>query len=386
MKSDPSSAPVGGRVASIDALRGFDMFWLIGGQGVLLAVTGLFVSPIPRWLETQMDHVHWEGFSAWDLIMPLFLFIVGAAMPFSLAKRIEAGQSKAIVYRKIIIRTIVLFVLGMAAQGHLLAADLSQLHIYCNTLQAIAAGYLIASIAMLHLRVPGQIVTAVVLLLGYWALLRYVPFPGHGAGAFEENANLALYIDKTILGRFHDGLPYTWILSSMNFGSMVLLGVFSGHLLRSGRATPIKLAGLLAIAAVCLGLGWAWSQDWMGGLRCPIIKHIFSSSMVLWAGGWCFLLLAAFYLVVDVLGLRRLAFFFIVIGSNSIVAYLAAELIGGNIRQIGDVFTGGLARNLIASQNGLLHAAGEAIGPLTAFMIVWLILLYLYRNGTFVRV
>jgi predicted acyltransferase len=274
----------------------------------------------------------------------------------------------------------------MAAQGHLLAADLSQLHVFCNTLQAIAAGYLIASIAMLHLRVPGQVLTAVALLLSYWLLLRFVPFPGHAAGTLEEKANLAMYIDEMILRGFRDGTTYTWILSGMNFGSMVLLGVFSGHLLRSGMAAGTKLAALLALAAVCLGLGWAWSQNWMGAQRCPIIKHIFSSSMVLWAGGWCFLLLAAFYLVVDVFGLRKLAFFFIVIGSNSIFAYLTAELIGANIRQIGDVFTGGLARNLTASQSGLLHAAGEAIGPLTAFAIIWLILLYLYRKGTFVRV
>ena len=100
-----------------------------------------------------MDHMPWEGFSAWDLIMPLFLFIVGAAMPYSFARRIEAGASKGALYRKVFLRTLILFVLGMAAQGHLLAADLSQLHIYSNTLQAIACGYLIASIALIHLRV-----------------------------------------------------------------------------------------------------------------------------------------------------------------------------------------------------------------------------------------
>jgi predicted acyltransferase len=164
MSATPSVTPPSGRIASVDALRGFDMFWLIGGREVFLALVGLFVSPLPRAIEAQMEHVRWEGFSAWDLIMPLFLFIVGTAMPLSLARRVEAGASKAALYRKILVRTVVLFVLGMVAQGNLLEADLSKLHIYCNTLQAIACGYLIASIAMLHLRVFGQISLTVALL------------------------------------------------------------------------------------------------------------------------------------------------------------------------------------------------------------------------------
>ena len=121
----------------------------------------------------------------------------------------------------------------------------------------------------------------------------------------------------------------------------------------------------------------------MGSLRCPINKHLFSSSMVFWAGGWCYLLLAIFYLLIDVLGFRRWTFFFVVIGSNAILAYMGVHLI--DFRQIGDVFVGGVARNLIA-QGGLLRGIGEALGPLAAFTIVWLILLYLYRKGTFVRI
>ena len=388
MNLKPSVTTGSERIASVDALRGFDMFWLIGGQEVFISLLGLFVSPIPSWLQAQMDHVPWEGFSTWDLIMPLFLFIVGTAMPLSFARRLEAGQSKAAIYRKVLIRTAVLFALGMVAQGNLLEADLSKLYIYCNTLQAIACGYLIASIAMLNLRVPGQILAFVALLLGYWLLMLLVPIPGYVTGPFEEKANLALYIDELILGRFRDHRPinasYTWILSSMAFAATVLMGVFSGHLLRA-KISPWKRVGwFLAIGALCLGLGWAWSQNWMGSLRCPIIKHIFSSSMVLWACGWSYLLLAVFYLVIDVLGFRKWTFFFIVIGSNSILAYMSVHLV--DFRHIGDAFMGGITANLATSQSGLLQAIGEAICPLTAFAILWLILLYLYRKGTFVRV
>jgi predicted acyltransferase len=381
-----ASAPAStSRVASLDALRGFDMFWIIGGQQVVLAVLHLFVSPTPPWLKVQMDHMPWEGFSAWDLIMPLFLFIVGAAMPYSFARRIEAGASKLALYRKVLFRTLILFVLGMAAQGHLLAADLSQLHIYSNTLQAIACGYLIASIAMFHLRVWAQVLLAILLLAGYWLLMVLVLVPGYGAGLWQEHTNLAMYLDERILGSFRDGTPYTWILSGMAFGAMVLLGVFSGHLLRSAMAPGKKVAALLVLGLACLGLGWAWSQQpWLGPWRCPIIKHLFTSSMVLWAAGWSYLLLALFYLVIDVFGFRRWSFFFIVIGSNAILAYMAVHLI--DFGRIANDFVGGIARNLTAAHSPLLQAIGEGLDHWTAFAIVWLILLYLYRKGTFVRV
>jgi predicted acyltransferase len=384
MDAKPAVAPARERVASIDALRGFDMFWIIGGQQALVALLRLFVSPTPPWLTAQLDHTRWEGFSAWDLIMPLFLFIVGTAMPYSFARRREDGASQWALYRKVLSRTAILFVLGMAAQGRLLAADLSQLHLYCNTLQAIACGYLIAAIAMFHLRVVGQILVAIVLLAGYWLLMLLAPAPGHGAGLWEEKVNLAMYIDEMILGRFRDGTTYTWILSSMAFGATVLLGVFSGHVLRAGMAPWKKLSSLVVLGVACLGLGWAWSQPWLGSWRCPIIKHLFTSSMVLWACGFSYLLLAAFYLVIDVLGFRKWSFFFIVIGSNAILVYMAVHLI--DFGRIAEAFVGGVAHNLLATHSGLLRAIGEGLVPWTAFTIVWLILLYLYRKGTFVRI
>lgn len=384
MTSNPSIAPRSTRIASVDALRGFDMFWIVGGNHVVIALIGLFVSPVPEWINVQMKHVAWEGFAAWDLIMPLFLFVVGTAMPLSFARRLETGQSKAALYRKILIRVAILFVLGMVAQGNLLQADLSVLHVYCNTLQAIAAGYLIAAVVMLHLGILWQIVAAAMLLVSYWLLMLVVPVPGHEAGVLTENVNLALYVDELILGRFRDGTSYTWILSSMGFGATVLLGVFSGHLLRSGTASVKNVWWFLTIGAACLGLGWGWSQNWMGPLRCPMIKHLFTSSMVLWACGWSYLLLALLYGVIDVLGFRRWAFPFIVIGSNAILAYMAADLL--NFQQMANIFVGGVARNLAVSHSDLLKAIGAALGPLTAFGIVWGILFYLYRKDTFLRI
>ena len=135
------------RILSVDALRGFDMFWIIGGGALLIGLAKLFRDPLPEWFAYHTKHPAWEGFSAWDMIMPLFLFVVGVVIPFSFTKRLEAGQSRASMQWKIYRRVLILFILGMIAQGNLLSYDLDKIHIYSNTLQAIACGYLIAGLA-----------------------------------------------------------------------------------------------------------------------------------------------------------------------------------------------------------------------------------------------
>lgn len=336
--STSAGAPLG-RVIAIDALRGFDMFWIVGGKGLALATAGLVWATPPPWLERQFEHVPWEGFTAWDLIMPLFLFVVGAAMPFSFARRIEGGESRSQLYWKVLRRTVILFVLGMVVQGNLLDFDLSTLHVYCNTLQAIAAGYFVAGVLLLNVGIATQLMVTVALLVGYWLLLRFVPFHGHPAGTLEPNANMALAVDELLLGRFRDGTTYTWILSSMTFAASVLLGVMSGHTLRAAWHNQQKLLALVAAGLTCLATGWAWAE-W-GGF--PIIKHIWTSSMTLWAAGWSFLLLAAFYWAIDLCGWRRWAFPFVVIGMNAITIYVGYAFIP--FREISQSLVGGLARH-----------------------------------------
>jgi len=365
------------RVVSIDALRGFDMFWIIGGQQVVLALAALFHgNEIPHWLGYHTHHRAWEGFAGWDLIMPLFLFITGTSMPYSFAKRIDLGSTKGDLYRKIAKRVAMLFVLGMVVQGHLLDFDPSTLHIYCNTLQAIACGYCVAAILVLNAGVVWQVMVIPALLVVYWALMMFVPFGGHPAGTLQPDANLALAIDAFILGRFRDGTSYTWILSGLGFAATVLLGVLSGHVLRMAIRPVGKVLVLLGAGLVCLGLGWGWGNV-ASPIQFPIIKHLWTSSMVLWSGGWCFLLMGGFYLLIDVMGLRRWAFPLVVIGMNSIAVYVAVHLI--NFVQIADPLVGGLGRFLGPSGQELLRRS-------SALMIVWLILLYMYRKRTFIRV
>jgi predicted acyltransferase len=390
MSSEEQAPTKPERVLSIDALRGFDMFWITGGKPVLVALIGLFVVEMPEWLNYQLSHPAWEGFSAWDMIMPLFLFIVGAAMPFSFSRRIEAGAEKRELYMRMARRVVALWVLGMIAQGNLLAFDSSTLQLFSNTLQAIAVGYLVAGIALIHLPILGQVILAVALLVVYWLLMILVPVPGHGAGIFEEHVNLAMYVDQIILRSFRADNTYTWILSGFGFAGMVLCGVFSGHLLRSKWSDYAKFWALVALGVGSLLLGWFWADGFegmgmtlLGAWRFPIVKHLFTSSMVLWAAGWCYLLLALFYLLVDVLRIQRWAFFFIVIGANPIFAYMIIRFV--NFRNIADRLAGGLAKWFTD-----LGSFGESFGNLllavTAYGALWLLLWYMYRNGTRIRV
>jgi len=362
--------PLPGRLASVDALRGFNMFWIIGGGHIFTSLHPIFKHPVTAWINKQLSHVPWEGFRFEDLIMPLFLFIVGVVMPFSFGKRLAAGQSKRRFYGHIFFRAALLFVLGMVAQGHLLEYDLSKLHIYCNTLQAIAAGYLISAMIILHQRLRGQIIITVVLLLAFWALMMLVPVPGHGKGDLSPDGNLAIYIDKLVLGRFQDGTSYTWILSSMTFACTVMLGTFGGQLLRSGYSPIKKVLFLTGLGIGCIVLGLLWAV-WF-----PIIKHLWTSSFVLYSAGLCYLLLAGFYLLIDVWNLRKWAFPLIVIGTNAIAVYMATRLF--DFRHIGDIFVRGLQRHV--------GSAYDLVRALAGFIVLWLILFWMYRKRTFVKI
>jgi predicted acyltransferase len=293
-------------------------------------------------------------------------------MPFSFSRRLEEGQSKAALYAKIARRCVILFVLGMIVQGHLLDFKLSTLHVFCNTLQAIAVGYLVAGILLLHVGIAVQVAVTALLLVGYWLLMMYVPVPGHSAGVLEPDANLALTVDEYVLGRFRDGTSYTWVLSGMTFSATVLCGVLGGHVLRSQQSPWAKVLWLTVMGLGCLAGGWAWAE-WLGF---PIIKHIWTSSMTLWAAGWSYLLLAVFYLLIDAIGVRRWAFPFVVIGMNAITIYVASFFVP--FRAIAERIVGGLAEHA--------GAAGPLVVAFTTVLLAWLILYHLYRQRIFLRI
>jgi predicted acyltransferase len=365
----PSSAPPGQRLVSLDALRGFTMFWIVGGVELLMAAIACLSPSLADAIEPHTLHAKWEGFVAWDLIGPMFLFVVGAAIPFALGKHLDDGQPLRPLYGRIGRRVAVLWLLGMIAQGSLLKYDWNSLELYSNTLQAIAIGYLFTSLAVVHLRMRGQIALFLALIVAYWALLVYVPFGGYPAGTFDREANLAFYVDSAILGHFRRDHHFTWILSSLGFIATVLLGAMAGQLLRARLPAGRKLAVLTAIGLACMAGGWLWSY------ALPINRHVWTSSLVLWAGGWSFLLLALFYAVIDVAGIKRWSFFFVVLGANALLAYVVSEVFG---RTMSDVLVTNLANQWSPPYDELLRAVTE-VG------LLWLLLWYLYRQRTFLR-
>ena len=361
------------RIVSIDALRGFDMFWIMGpdvGHWLLSSFVVLIFGYMPKGVAYQLSH-HWGVFTAWDIIMPLFLFIVGAAMPFSLCRRLEAGEGRRAIYFKALRRVALLWILGMICQGNLLHYRFADFKFYSNTLQAIAAGYLIATVALVELRrIRWQVVLFAALLVGYGLAMILIPPPGGLAGDFSPEGNLATWIDHAVMGSHHDGKPYAWILPSLGFGATVLLGVLASHVLRSPSSHSRKIRILIGAGLACLVSGWALS------FILPNIKHLWTSSMVLWAGGWSLLLLALFYGLIDVLGYKRWAFPFQVIGANAILAYMIQPLF--RFAEINKHLFGGLC--------SLFGPAESFLLALFTTMTLWGLLYYFYRSRIFVRV
>jgi predicted acyltransferase len=360
------------RLLSLDGLRGFDMLWIIGGQ---LIVHGLAKAwPDRFWigLSAQFEHVRWQGLHAFDVIWTLFMFMVGVSIAFSLAKRKRMHESHGALYAHTVKRAALLFILGMIAQGNLLEFNLSTFHPFYSVLHGIAAGYLIATIVTLNFKVKGQAITTAVFLLIYWILLMTIPVPGVGRGVLTPQGNAATYLDHLVFGRFYYaplGQENTWILSYLGFASSVLLGVIAGEFLLSSRTKKAKCFLLYGYGAGLVVAGLIWSL-WL-----PIIKLVWTSSFVLVAGGISCLLMATFYLIIDVMGYRKWIFPFTVIGMNALAVYMATEMF--DFRKIGNIFVG-----------GLLPRVGpwdEVLSAVAALTIIWLILYWMYRTKTFVK-
>jgi len=358
------------RVLSIDALRGFDMFWIIGGGALLEGLVRVWDHPITRTIERQLQHVEWEGFRFEDLIFPLFIFMAGVVLPFSLAGRRERGQSLARIHLHVIKRTAGLILLGLIFNG-LLRFEWSEMR-WPGVLQRIGLCYFFAALIVLHTRWRTQAILVGVVLLLYWAVTMLVPVPGHGAGDLTMEGCLSSWLDQQLIP---GELYYKYgdnegLLSTFPAVCTALLGALAGHWLRSNRSGSRKAAGLALAGAVSLIVGLIWGQVFL------IIKILWTSSYVLFAGGWSLLLLALFYWVIDVKGYRRWAFCFVVIGMNAITIYFLQRFV--DFEAIAEFFLGGVAKHA-----GLI---APLILPFGALMIRWLLLHFLYRHRVFLKV
>ena len=362
-----------GRIASLDALRGFDMFWIIGGDAICRSLPAITDAPWARFLAGQVEHKPWAGFTFYDLIFPLFLFIIGAVFPFSLLKRAEKGESRSKIYLHVVKRSLILILLGLIAGG-ILRFDFANMR-WTGVLQRIGICYLLVALLVLNTKVKTQVAVFVGILLLYWAVLAFIPVPGHGAGLMTPEGSLHSYIDQKVLPgkiseEFYGPGDSLGVLSTLTAACSLLLGVFAGYWLKSNRSGRSKTLGLAAAGVVCLAVGYVW------GLAFPIIKHIWTSTYVLWGGGWSLLLMALFYWIIDVKGWSRWAFFFVVIGTNAILVYFGQQVVDFD----------GIARFFL---NGVERFAGTLaplVIPLGALAVKWAGLLFLHRRRIYFKV
>lgn len=361
------------RIAALDVLRGADLFMLCIFQPLFL--TFVSVTSIP-WLQKTVPwftHVDWEGFAFWDLIMPLFMFMAGTSMPFSMSKYRYPGE----YYGKVFKRVLLLFIFGMLVQGNLLSLNPTEVRLYSNTLQAIATGYLISAIVIRYTKWIGQIIAVILLLALYSGLMMW-------GGDYTPEGNFAEKIDQLVLGPFRDGVyrndtgwhfspdyRYTWILSSLNFGATVLTGVLAGEILKRNGDMITKVKHLLLAGALLIGLGM------VTGYSIPVIKKIWSSSMVLLSSGICYVLLGVFYYLVDFKRMYAGFDWLKVFGANSIATYLLFMLVRYPLNNFFHQFIFGLEQYTGAFYGLLLNGVSCAV--------LWFLLYRMYQRRIFLK-
>lgn len=371
---------------SIDALRGFDMFWIMGADSLGQALSKLAGGHgLMHQLAEQLDHVPWEGFRFYDLIFPLFVFVAGVSLVFSLTKAMADGGPDAALVR-VLKRTVLLYVLGLfyygGFTGKLLengdfTGKIADIRLM-GVLQRIAIASGAAGVLFIYCRPRTLVLWLVAILGGYWALMALVPVPGVGVGSFVEGRNLANWIDAHYLwGRlWNEDHDPEGLLSNLPAIGTCLLGVLAGIWLKSEKTKPERKAAMLAVAGVfCLLLGFVW------GLQFPIIKKLWTSSFVLVAGGWSLLLLAGFYQLVEVWEWRAWCRPFVWVGMNAITVYLASNLV--DFDKLAERFSGGDVKGIL--DRSVADGFGGLVLSLTSILLGMLLARALYQRKIFIR-
>jgi len=360
------------RLRSLDALRGFDMLWIVGLAAFfrhLAEATGS--APLVAWAQ-QLEHVPWEGLRAYDLIFPLFMFLSGVAIPWSLGARRDRGVSRAKLAAGILRRVALLVVLGLVYNG-LFELRLDTLRV-ASVLGQIGMAYGIAALAWVMIpATKGRIAVMAGLFVAVAILQLWVPVPGHGAGVLTPEGIVNGWIDRHLLpGKLYGGsFDPEGILCFVSAAVLPLAGAFAGERLRRSPQSHFRNAARLAAAGVLAILaGWGCQA-----LGYPPIKAAWTGTFNLYAGGISLLLLAGFHLAVD-LPRPNWSFPLQVVGMNPLTIYLLARIVP--FPEIATFFSGGAAR--------LTGDFGPAVIDLTTLLIEWLLLWFLYRKRLFLRV
>ena len=346
------------RLFSLDLLRGLDMMFLTVLGPLLYAANHVW--GLPGGVMYQLSHP-WEGFTCWDIIMPMFIYMCGAAIPLSLERRLARNGGKADFgyWKHVLWRLVMLWGLGLLVQGRIATLDPDQIRLYDNTLQTIAFGYVVCAVtAALTQRTWVKLAIPVGSFVLYGVLL-------HAFGDYSQTGNFAFKVEKAILtaivpatsatarelavpqevvSRLHpNGLEvhYTWYLTSLMFVFMTFCGYFSTKILQSQAAQRTKALRLFGAGAGLLALGWILT---FCGVR--MVKHVFTVSFTAQAMGWCMIILAALYVLTDIWKFRRGLGVCVLFGQFALTAYLIEEFFKPVAEKFAEMVTPGIPRLL----------------------------------------
>lgn len=361
------------RLYSLDALRGFDMFWIMGAEEIFHALAKVTGWPAMQAISTQLTHPDWHGFHFYDLIFPLFLFMAGVATPYSVGRELEKGKSRNQLLYRVIKRGLILVLLGIIYNNGLELRAISEIR-FGSVLGRIGLAYMFANIIYLYTRQRGQIIWFCALLIGYWFLLLFNSAPGFPTGDMTMEGNFVSYLDRLMMpGRLYLGVhDPEGLFSTIPAIGTGLLGIYAGNLLKNSPLTMKRKAlQLLIMGIVSIILAQLWN------LVFPINKNLWTSSFVLHVGGWSLILLAVFYYIIDVQGYRRWAFFFSIIGMNSILIYMSERFINWHY-------------STEALFKWLMQWVGEpanlVLFAVCVVLVKWAFLYFMYRKNVFLRV
>ncbi len=361
------------RLYSLDALRGFDMFWIMGAEEIFHSLFKATGSPFWGAISNQLTHPDWNGFHFYDLIFPLFLFMAGVATPYSVGRELERGRSRNQLLGRVIKRGLILVVLGIIVNNGLTIKPIADIR-FASVLGRIGLAYMFANIIYLYTKERAQMIWFCAIILGYWAVMKTAHAPNFPPGDLTMQGNFASYVDRTFLpGKLYLGIhDPEGIFSTIPAIATGLLGILAGTLLKKATLTGSQKAVRLVITGVVfLALAQLWN------LNFPINKNLWTSSFVLQVGGLSLLLLSLFYYIIDVKGYQQWSFFFRVIGMNSILIYMSGHFINWEYTTHG--FFGWLGQLAGNPFNAVVMA-------ICYVFVKWVFLYFMYEKKVFLRV
>ncbi|MBX3436404.1 MAG: hypothetical protein KF861_02865 [Planctomycetaceae bacterium] len=361
---EQSPDPVGQRVVAIDAMRGLALLGSFVAESHVPALQRMPPAPVRDAILTPLSHSAWEGCSFVDLGFPAYIMLIAMSMVLSYDRRLLRGERRGRLFRRLAVRSALLFLFATVYHGGF-SAPVGEMR-FTRIFHRLAIAIFLSGAAELTLDLRGKVVALLAVLGGYWALMQFVPVPGFGPGDYTAEGNLNHYVDRVLLGA-----ETYFVLSTLGVAGTCLMGLLGGALLLAP-ATPQQRWLRFVIAGIALvNLGLLLDQI------CPINKHIWTPSFVVYSSGWITLIFSGIYLLTDVWGWSRWTFPLQVLGANPLIAFASIGLISWS--RYADLFAGRGVVPLLGGAQPLVQATVQVV-------LWWLVMYWLYRNRLTIKI